>query len=107
MKSLGILTMSVCALLLAAGAMNSQQTPPTDPPQPPKRVMPGTIDPDKANGQTPKKSSQPFTPPVKTSEEDGPVIRSTVQVVLVPTLVTDRDILDGWRASWPGSRANL
>ncbi len=91
MKPLGIFTMSVCALLLAAGAMNSQQPPPTDPPQPPKRVMPGTIDPDKANGQTPKKSAlPPFTPPVKTSEEDGPVIRSTVQVILVPTLVTDR-----------------
>ena len=53
--------------------------------------MPGTLDPDKANSATPKPSgTQPFTPPAKTSEDDGPVIRSTVQVVLVPTLVTNR-----------------
>lgn len=71
--------------------MHSQQTPQTEKPQPPKRVMPGTIDPDKASGQASKQTtSQPFTPPIKTSQEDGPVIRSTVQVVLVPTLVTDR-----------------
>lgn len=93
MKSIGIFTISVCVLLLATGAMSSQQTPPSEPPppQPSKRVMPGTPDPEKAP-QAPKKNANPvFTPPVKTSDEDGPVIRSTVQVVLVPTLVTDRN----------------
>ena len=91
MKSPGILSMSVCALLLAAGALNSQQPPQPGQSQPPKRVMPGTIDPDKANGQPSNTSTtKPFTPPAKTSDADGPVIRSTVQVVLVPTLVTDK-----------------
>ena len=91
MKSLSIVTTPVLALLLAAGVMISQQTPQTDLPQPPKRVMPGTPDPDKANPKTPDQTApQPFTPPVKTSEADGPVIRSTVQVVLVPTLVMNR-----------------
>src|ERR1035437_7341467 len=96
MKSLSIVTMTALAFLLAAGVMVSQQTPqqqtsPLDPPQPPKRVMPGTPDPDKANSATPNKTTpQPFTPPAKTSEDDGPVIRSTVQVVLVPTLVTNK-----------------
>jgi VWFA-related protein len=83
--------MTVCAFLLAAGVMVSQQSPRTDPPPSDKRVMPGTPDPDKADSATPKQGApQPFTPPVKTNEEDGPVIRSTVQVVLVPTLVTNR-----------------
>jgi VWFA-related protein len=83
--------MSVCGLFLAAGAMISQQAPQTEPSQPAKRIMPGTPDPDKENPQAPKSTdSQPFTPPVKTSEDDGPVIRQTVQVVLVPTLVTDK-----------------
>lgn len=91
MKSFSIVTMTVCAFLLAAGVMVSQQSPRTDPPQPEKRVMPGTPDPDKTNSPTPKQATpQPFAPPAKTNEEDGPVIRSTVQVVLVPTLVTNR-----------------
>jgi VWFA-related protein len=91
MKSLRIVAMTVCAFLLAAGMIISQQSPRTDPPPSDKRVMPGTPDPEKANPQTPKQSTpQPFTPPVKTSEEDGQVIRSTVQVVLVPTMVTDK-----------------
>jgi VWFA-related protein len=91
MKSFSIITMPVCALLLAAGVMISQQTPQTDLPQPPKRVMPGTLDPDKANPKTPGETTpEPFTPPAKANEADGPVIRSTVQVVLVPTLVMNR-----------------
>jgi VWFA-related protein len=91
MKTFSIVTMTACALLLAAGAMVSQESPRTEPPPPEKRVMPGTPDPDKANSQTPQQSTpQPFTPPAKTSEEDVPVIRSTVQVVLVPTLVLNR-----------------
>jgi VWFA-related protein len=91
MKSLSILTMPVCALLLAAGVMVSQQTPKTEPTQ---RVMPGTLDPEKAAAQAPQAEStpKPFTPPKKSSDDDDdiPVIRSTVQVVLVPTLVTNR-----------------
>jgi len=91
MKFPGILTMSVCGLFLAAGAMISQQGPQTDPSQPAKRIMPGTPDPDKANSEASKSvDAKPFTPPVKTSDDDGPVIRQTVQVVLVPTLVTDK-----------------
>jgi VWFA-related protein len=91
MKTFSIVTMSVCAFLLAAGVMVSQESPRTEPPPAEKRVMPGTLDPDKANPKSPDETTpQPFTPPVKTSEDDGPVIRSTVQVVLVPTLVTNR-----------------
>jgi VWFA-related protein len=91
MKSFSIVATTVCALLLVAGVMVSQESPRTEPPPSEKRVMPGTPDPDKATSQTPNQSTpQPFTPPSKTSEEDGPVIRSTVQVVLVPTLVLNR-----------------
>ena len=83
--------MSACALLLAAGALISQQSPQTETSQPTKRIMPGTPDPDKGTSEAPKSvEAQPLTPPVKTSEDDTPVIRSTVQVVLVPTLVTDK-----------------
>jgi VWFA-related protein len=70
-------------MLLAAGALRSQQTP--------RRVMPGTVDPDKVKGQTKQEPAQkPFTPPTAEDQADSLVIRSTVQVVLVPTLVTDR-----------------
>jgi VWFA-related protein len=60
-----------------------------------RRTMPGTLDPAKAKPapEPPKPEPPPITDPLL----DGPIIRATVQVVLVPTTVTDRAgrIVDG------------
>jgi VWFA-related protein len=54
-----------------------------------QRPMPGTLDPEKARpapGQ-----AKPAAPAAPVPQVEGPTIRTTVQVVLVPTTVTDRE----------------
>lgn len=87
LKPASVIALAACALLLAAAAPQPQE-PATNQPQPPPKVLPGMLDPDRA--KPPTKEPVLPAPQVKLPSEEGPLIRSTLQVVLVPTTVTDR-----------------
>ena len=103
LKPGSVIALTACALLLAAAAAAPQpQAPALDQPQPPKKILPGMLDPDKANppATTPVLPAAP-APLEKPPADEGPLIRSTLHVVLVPTAVTDKKghTINGLRAN--------
>src|ERR1035438_4736175 len=98
-----VIALTACALLLAAAAAAPQpQEPALDQPQPPKKILPGMLDPDKANppATTPVLPAAP-APLEKPPADEGPLVRTTLHVVLVPTAVTDKKghTINGLRAN--------
>ena len=103
LKPGNVIALTACTLLLAAAAAALQpQRPALDQPQPPKKILPGMLDPDKANppATTPVLPAAP-APLVKPPTDEGPLIRSTLHVVLVPTTVMDKKghTINGLRAN--------
>ena len=88
MKPGYLLALAAGALLLAAAAAPQPQNPASiqPPPPPPAKILPGMLDPDRVKPAGPVLPAPLPKPPA----EEGPLIRSTLQVVLVPTTVTDR-----------------
>ena len=91
------MALAACALFVAAAALQPQE-PATNQPQPPKKILPGMLDPDRA-----KPATQPVLPAplAKPPADEGPLIRSTLHVVLVPTTVIDKKghTINGLRAN--------
>jgi len=89
LKRGSVLGVAACALLLAGAAL--PQVPDPSPNQPPKKVLPGTVDPDRVNPPA-KEPVLPGTPApqVRLPGGERPDISVTRHEVLVPTTVTDR-----------------